>query len=242
MVMLFFVDESADDTHHFHMGLLARGDQVASAERELRRIVDAAWVNGLCSKYRPEVHGEEIVNMTGAWARGRNDIPGLIAMVDELLSLLARYDIKLISRGVELVKFRAKYSVNDSPHLWMFRNLLERFNEYLRSANEFGLIIADEHHQHGKVMRAALREGQEYMTPGYRSQQLNRIVDTLHFVKSHESPMTQLADLAAYVRRRSARQHESDRFRPVMDRWAGMVTAAVAAPSGAMDSIWRPIP
>lgn len=240
MSLLFFVDESADAKYHFHLGLLANGAQVAAAEKDLEGIVERAFDAGLTT-WRAEIHGEEIVSMKGAWAKGRTNISGLIDVAHEVLGVLAAHEIEVICRGVELDRFRRKYGPRASPHTWLFRNVLERLNERLKALDDYALVIADEHHQYGRSMRADLHIGQRVSTPGYRGQKLARVIDTVHFVNSADSRLTQLADMAVYVRRRRESGPENDpRFEAAMAQLGAKVFGAVAIPSGAMDTVWRP--
>ena len=82
-----------------------------------------------------------------------------------------------------------------SPHL-------ERLNERLKARDEYGLVIADEQHQYGPQLTRLVGQWKDQGTGGYRGQVLSRILDAVHFVDSKVSPMTQLADIAAYVHRR----------------------------------------
>lgn len=240
MSLLFYVDESADKSSHFHLGVLASGSQVAVVERALDDLVDTARDNRSVSSARAELHGADIIAMRPPWDLGRSNIPGLIDLYAEALSLLSIHSLEVISRGVDLAGFKKRYG-ESSPHPFLFQNLLERLNERLAERHEYGLLIADENHQFGDQMRRDTAKAKEYGTSGYRSQQLDRIVDTVHFVESKHSRLTQLADLAVYIRRRRMHKPESDRRKELaMERLSDLVQSAVPEPTGKYDTVWYP--
>lgn len=237
MALLFHIDESADGRYHFHLGALADGFQIAAAERDLEKVARDAVDAGL-PKVFAELHGAEMAHGGGDWSNV--SLPDRLQLLEAALSVIGAYGIELISRGVHLDAFRAKYGPG-SPYTWLFRNLLERLNERLKSRDSYGLVIADEQHQYRHVLLKDLIEGQRYTTPGYRGQRLDRIVDTAHFVDSKLSRMIQLADMAVYIRRRRERGPEADpRAEAVMARLSGLVSAGVPDPSWQYNTVWQP--
>lgn len=75
--------------------------------------------------------------------------------------------------------------------------------------NELVLVIADEVDQ-ADEHRKSLWWFQRASTPGYRSRQLTRIVDTMHFAPSGASRLVQGADLIAFLHRRLMSTVERD--------------------------------
>lgn len=230
MTLLFYVDESRDTLHHFHLGLLTTGAQVSTLEADLEAIVDAAFEDGAC-RYRSELHGVDLFHGTGDWSRAT--VPQRISVYESALELIPRHGVEVLARGANLARFGARYGGGD-PYRWEFSNLLERLNERLRSRDEFGLVIADEQHQFRDLLRRDLANSKEHGTGGYRSQRLTRVLDTAHFVDSRLSRVTQLADLTAFVvRRRASCPAESDpRQEAVMARLFGLVTSGIPEPRG----------
>lgn len=60
------------------------------------------------------------------------------------------------------------------------------------------------------VTMLTLEYGRRVGTTGYRTQLLDRVVDTVHFVNSAPCPMVQLADVVTYVKRRAAAPRHPD--------------------------------
>lgn len=174
---------------------------------------------------------------SGDWATIQ--LQDRVNLVDNALESLAAGQMEVFCRGINMDRFRHRYGQTD-PHPWAFRNLLERLNERLRQANEYAVVIADEHSKQ-RTLKRDLRDAQRHGTPGYRGQILDRIRDTAHFVDSAESRMIQLADLVAYVRRRRARGPAADpRAEEAMQRLQGRITNSVPNPTGQFDTIWWP--
>jgi hypothetical protein len=235
VVLLFHVDESADEGHHFHAGLLSDGPGVAGVETDLADIVDRAFDDGACI-WKAEVHGVAIFHQNSDWAK--SSIPRAIQVFDELLALLDKHKIEVIARGTQVLSFRSRYGADADPYVWNFSNLLERLNERLGARGEHGLVIADQQSQYKDALQRDLAYAREYGTGGYRSSH-HLILDTAHFVDSRLSPMTQLVDVVTFVlRRRATRPTEPDgRLDAVMARWFDLVFNAVPAPKGQFHSI-----
>jgi len=97
----------------------------------------------------------------------------------------------------------------EKPHVIVLRHLLERINEHVTRRNTYALVIADEVDEPAKH-RADLSAYRAQGTKGYRSQLLDRIVETLHFAPSRSSRLVQAADLLAFMYRRVETHTESD--------------------------------
>jgi hypothetical protein len=87
--------------------------------------------------------------------------------------------------------------------------LVERVDEYAEGIGQNALLIADEVDQQDSYRRDLWRY-QRSATWGYRSRQITRVVDTLHFAPSSSSRLVQAADLVAFLARRIATHTETD--------------------------------
>lgn len=240
MTLLFFVDESGDRKYHYHVGLLASGEQVAAAERELDQVSQRALDLGYNDGWppRPELHGTEIFSGAKGW-----DVLSYedrYEVVEAALDVLGRHDIEIMARGVELARFKQRYNKDKAfLHQIAFRNLLERLCERLRERGELGLVIADEHYTKS-VIRGEVRQAKAGRTPGYRATNFASILDTVHFVESSDSRLIQLADLVAFTRRRRlsipTERHPDAEVR--MARIARRLYDAVPDPKGQYDSVY----
>jgi len=228
--LTFHVDESRDDIHHFHVGLLSDGPGLAGVESALRELVEEAWDRGAC-RYSAELHAYDIFNFEGDWTK--SNAQHSIWVFDEALTLLTQHNVEVIARGAHLPTFRNRYGKAADPFPWNFSNLLERLNERLRARDEYGIVIADEQSEYRDALQRDLENARRYGTGGYRSQTLTRVLDTAHFVDSRLSRMTQLTDMVAYILRRRNGQREGDeRVENSMRRWFELVYASIPQPNG----------
>lgn len=68
--------------------------------------------------------------------------------------------------------------------------LLERIQMNCQDHDTYGLVLMDEERKHDKQLRESLRDGSPFV-------RYNRLVDTIAFMPSEESPGIQVADLVA---------------------------------------------
>ncbi len=240
MTLLFAVDESADRQHHFHVGVLATGEQAAAAERDLNAVAQRALELGYNDGWSPapELHGAEIFSGKNGW--GELHFDQRFEIVEAALDVLEAHGIEVIARGIELARFAQRYNKDKAfLHQIAFRNLLERLCERLKQRDELALVIADDHYSRS-LMREDVRWAKTFKTPGYRGTNFNSILDTVHFVDSADSRLVQLADLVAYVRRR--RQSIPTETHPnsetAMSRIDARVIAAVPDPTGQFNTVY----
>jgi hypothetical protein len=157
-----------------------------------------------------------------------------VAIFDATLEVLRDCRIEVIARGADLARFQRSYGAGRTPYRWEFSNLLERLNERLHARDEYGLVIADQQHQYRQSLQRLVIDARRVGTGGYRDQQLDRILDTAHFVDSRLSRMTQLADMVAFLmrRRQSVRQETDARAEAAVSRWLQVIDAAIPEPKG----------
>lgn len=235
MGLMFHVDESADSAHHIHAGVLLEARDAAAASAALDDIVRGAYAAGVCP-YDAELHATEIVDAKRGW---KGDAGARFAVLEQTLEVLALHNIEVITHGANLRAFEAQYGKDASPYKWEFSNLLERLNERLHARDEYAVVIADQHDQYRDTLQAGVLEMRGYGTGGYRHQKLSRVVDTVHFVDSKLSRMTQLADVVAYVyrRRRSVPTEKDPRAEALAQRLDALITAALPEPKGKFSTI-----
>jgi hypothetical protein len=98
--------------------------------------------------------------------------------------------------------------------------------------DDYAVVIADQQHQHRERVQRDVIDCRIHGTSGYRSQKLDRILDTAHFVDSELSRMIQLADMVAFIaRRRLSVPTETDsRAEIAMSNLDAKIRAAVPDP------------
>lgn len=237
MTLLFHVDESIQNgSFQVHLGLLADGDQIAEFQK---RLADLWWdATEAGARGDVEFHAYDMLQARGDWRRV--DIADAVDLVRSALRSIDELDIEVIVRAANLATVRKRRGADFDLYPMMFSNLLERLNERLGGRGEYGLVIADEQHEYVDRLKVLVHRWQRQGTWGYRGQVLSRVLDAVHFVDSSLSPMTQLADMAAYVHgRRLANPTESNpKVEAAMKELHGLVMAGVPAPTGAYCTTW----
>jgi hypothetical protein len=252
---LFYIDESgntgadlaaADQPVHWMVALGVAPVAVKSIEAEMLELA-LEWFPERARSPEFEFHGSHL------YAR-RGDCRALsperaVALYRALLEVFARGDCHLFMAGIDKagLKQRAESGryVPDHPYRLAFMYLVERIDRWLdeRSAEsrreELGLLVADEQKEVHREMIASFarwrEEGTQYSA---RRKPIRNLVDTVHYVPSHDSWLIQLADCVAYLfsryRRvlRPARPHHALRA-PARRRRGRAPLARVLPPLGA---------
>lgn len=174
--------------------------------RSVRKIEDAVRALGhkhfgvLSERTDFEFHGYEIQKGKG-YFRQKN-IEERIQIISELIDILLLNEVRVGFVAINKLKSRASLH----PHQLAFLFLVERIEDLLVSEDAMGLLIADENQE----MEQRLIEDLELFKTentkfGWRPTQINRIVDSVHFVRSKNNRLIQLADIVAYVLLRGQR-------------------------------------
>jgi len=115
-------------------------------------------------------------------------------------------DIKAYIRGANIAHHRRHYGPDTEIHRTVLPWLLERVQGDARAQQDHTLVIADDRARRD-VYRADMADYRTYGTWGWQAQQLDRIVDTMHFAPSKFSRLLQAADLVSYTQVMQHKQH-----------------------------------
>lgn len=98
----------------------------------------------------------------------------------------------------------------DHPHQLAFGFLAERLQSWLDEQESLGLIIANENHE---VQQPVIQAMRDFQSIGWRfggvGKPMKRIIDTVHFVRSIDNRVLQLADLVTYLLCKAQRLRDS---------------------------------
>lgn len=90
-----------------------------------------------------------------------------------------------------------------------FLYLAEDVERFLRDRREYGLLVSDEEKSIEQQVIEDLPRYKELGTSfGHKPIDLTRIVDNVHWVRSHNSRLLQLADCCVYLCRRYGRDRD----------------------------------
>jgi hypothetical protein len=158
-------------------------------------------VRAIAAKYFPEKHTEPKFEFHGVdLYAGKGLFKGSApqARIDATTELIAaaREHGKFGFTGVDKIKSYA----NAHPHRICFTLLAERLEAWLKSKDSLALLVSDENQE---VEQDIIRDIHTFKTSttqwGYRRVPITRVIDSVHFVKSHNNPAIQVADVLTYL-------------------------------------------
>ena len=217
---LFYLDESGNtgtqlDAQQPIHWIVAIG----FSPTEVKQVEDAMLL--LALKYFPnqarrasfEFHGGDLFSGRGECQALR--VEQRVALYGELLGLLKPNNAVIFVHGIDKQLHQqravAKNYLAEHPHKLAAMYLCERIDEWLEKQSTsqqpiYGLLVADEQKEVDRDMAARFADWRNFGTDfGYRPRKLRFLLDTIHFVPSHNSWLIQLADCVAYVRNRHAK-------------------------------------
>lgn len=176
---------------------------------------------------------------------GSGDFSGMtpakrIEIYDELLQGIGLVDAKVIVRGVYKPGLAKRYVDPFHPHDIALMFTIESIERMARQRDCRVLLVADEARE---IEDAALRDLVSYQAVGtawgWNTEQIDHVIDTIHFVRSETNPAIQTADCATFI---AARQRKIDRGdvasnTAVTDLWSRHIE-----PYLWRDSVWFPPP
>ncbi|MDG4789204.1 DUF3800 domain-containing protein [Micromonospora sp. WMMD1102] len=157
-----------------------------------------------------EMHGYDMFHGELGWSGVPPRVR--IAVYNQALKAIGAHDVTIILRGVNRHGLTQRYVQPKPAHEVVLSHVLERVDAFAAKEEQLALVIADEVDNQA-AHRADLTRYREDGTGGYRSRQINRIVDTLHFAPSHSSRLVQAVDLVTFLHRRMQTVVETDRVR-----------------------------
>ena len=142
---------------------------------------------------RFELHGADLYSGNGVF----RDFPPpvRIAAAKDAISAIAAHASAFGYAGVNKLKSQA----GDHPHRIAFQLVVEGLQPWLKHRGALGLIVADENQEVAQdlIDDFALFKA-HYTTWGYRRLPVENIVDSVHFVQSHNNRIIQGCDLLTF--------------------------------------------
>lgn len=247
---LFYIDESGntgrdldsvDQPVHWLVALGVSPVGVSRIEAEMLALA----IRYFRSRARDpsfEFHGNDLFS-------GRGDCRTLtvverVELYRSLLGLLRRHDMKLFIRGVDKVRHKTNASRDATPPIHPYRlafmELVARIDEWLQErqppydlfqeeSSIHGLLVADEQKEMDREIIEQFAYWRDQATTGDRAREIRYLIDTVHYVPSHDSWLIQLADCVAFVRNRVER----------VRRERGLDEAVYGPSDRAVVTLWR---
>lgn len=153
---------------------------------------------GDCRQDQFEFHGHDLFAGNGYFS-GMSPAKR-IEIYNDVLKGIEIAEAEVIVRGVEKSGLQRRYRNPYHPHDIALMYTIESIERTARERDCRVLLIADEAKE---VENAALRDLAQYQelgtSWGVYTEQIDHIVDTIHFVPSHSNGGIQLADCATYI-------------------------------------------
>lgn len=173
-------------------GVCASGEVVPDIEAEVNDISRDAFGSGLLAK-ATEFHGKEICGGRGNF-KGR-DLDERIEYLQRLLAIISREDVYRVY--IRIIPGNISHA-STPPDEIAFMYLIEQVNGLFNDVDTVGMLFGDYDEPVIGSSVASLAKFRMGGTQWRRGQDIDRIIDTVHFARSHHSRMIQLADIYLY--------------------------------------------
>jgi hypothetical protein len=219
-MLLAYLDESYDKKMYWIAAVICPDAEVLP----LTNALDLVVLNS--SRKFPridpfgELHGHALFHGKDDWSPLSTMPRARIGVYQDALTAIARHDVRIIIRGVSVEGLNSRYPNPDPCHSIVLMHLLERIDEHAANVDQNVITIADEVAE-ANTYRKALWRFQRVATSGYRTRQLTRVIDTIHFAPSTSSRLLQAADLVAFMWHRvdSRVDHDDRAIKANRDLW-----------------------
>jgi hypothetical protein len=182
---------------HLILTLVIEESKVSVVHEHIRETA-RRYCPGECGEDDFEFHGQDLFS-------GRGYFSGLspakrIDIYDDILRGIEMAGAEVIVRGVHKGRLRERYVDPYHPHDIALMFTIESIERMAREHDCRVLLVADEAKE---IEDAALRDLANYQelgtSWGWNTEQIDRIVDTIHFVPSHRNAAIQLVDCATFI-------------------------------------------
>lgn len=212
---LIFLDSSGNtgqdlahptSSTYFLLALCIPGDHARRLEDQVTQILRQSF-GTTCEQPGWECKGSDLY-------RGEGPCGGMppadrIALYESLLRLVREHNVRIVWQGIDKPRLAVRYVKPLHPHKLAFVYLVEQVERHLRDSQEFGLLVSDEEKEvEQQVIEDLTRYKQIGTSFGHAPIDLTRIVDNVHWVKSHHSRLLQLCDCCVYLCQRQWRDRE----------------------------------
>lgn len=184
---------------------------------------DVAWKHLGWVPAGLEFHGHEMWGGSGYWTGKTYD--ELIAAYEAAIAMLDACDIDIAHASIDKAGLHARHNGDADANAYRLalQFLLEKVDAH---GSSLKVVVADEAKER-EVRAVKMFKGMQDWSRGgeVRGRQLKTIVDSLHFVSSHDSARVQMADLIAFVLQRRRCREAHPNAQAAMDRLSSLVNA-----------------
>jgi hypothetical protein len=215
--------DEPEQPFHLILSLVVDETKIAAIHEHMREVGrrHCPWA---CRQPDFEFHGSHLFAARGPFSEMTPE--ARIEIFDAVLRGVEVGEADIVIRGVEKAGLERRYTTPYHPHDIALMFSIESIERLARERECRVLLVADEAKEIEDTALRDLANYQELGTSwGWNPEQINQIVDTIHFVPSHSNAAIQLADCATYI---------AARIRKIS---AGVVPADRSA--GAVEQLWE---
>jgi hypothetical protein len=207
-VRIAYVDEAADRYRYRIGAVLMRPEKVNATIRAIDEI--AGDVEARLHVVAPEFHGYEVFQGQGPWAGvAPNE---RIHVYARMFECIAEAEAEIVLCGFDQDP-PGRHNWDEGTHISLMTGLVVALDQHCLSCNEHVLVVADEHSTAARCQTLTRLLQEIYSTGTRRAVEPRdlRVIDSLHYVRSHDSRLVQASDLVAYLVRRAPRDGDPRR-------------------------------
>lgn len=207
---LVFFDESKPDTEypHYHLGAVCIDEgQLSNIETRVAAIAEKAFGTSQVDR-STELHGADIFNRMNNF-KGEPDFGKRLALLSDFADILSLPEAQLIDIQINCNALQGAHA----PENLAFMFFVERANSLVKGQGALGMLIGDR--ENDKIADRFSTTLSGYRTKGTDfafGQDIDHLVDSVHFTHSHLSRFLQLADVYTWFlqfqNRHQASKHE----------------------------------
>lgn len=182
---------------HLILTLAIDESKITATHEHIRKTARRHFLED-CDDHEFEFHGQDLFSGRGAFdglAPSRR-----IEIYDDVLKGIELAEADVLVRGVEKTGLLRRYVTHYHPHDIALMFTIESIERLAREHDCRVLLVADEAKE---VQDNAVRDLASYQEVGtswgWAPEQIDRVVDTIHFVPSHTNGAIQLADCATFI-------------------------------------------
>ncbi len=229
-----------DQPVHLILTLAIEETKVATVHQHIRETARKHCPD-VCTDDDFEFHGQDLFSARGHFS-GRSP-EQRIEIYDDILSGIELAEAEVIVRGVHKKRLGQRYAKPFHPHDIALMFTIESIERMAQDRDCRVLLVADEAKE---VQDAALRDLANYQEVGtswgWNTEQIDRIVDTIHFVPSHTNAGIQLADCATFVAARVRKIQAGVVSRGPSDEAIERLWGSRIVPYLRVNEVWYPTP
>ncbi|HYQ78831.1 MAG TPA: DUF3800 domain-containing protein [Solirubrobacterales bacterium] len=230
--------DEAQQPIHLILSVVIDEEKIPHVHRHIRDM-GRRHCPGACSRPDFEFHGSDLFASRGDFSEMTPE--RRIEIFDEVLRGIELAEADIVIRGVEKAGLERRYPSPKHPHDIALMFSIESIERLARKRGCKILLVADEAKEVEDTALRDLANYQELGTSwGWQPEQIDHIVDTIHFVPSHSNGAIQLADCATYiaarVRKIRAGLVRADRSAQAVEKlWEKRIEPHIW-----QDSVWYP--